>query len=237
MDERGAVAVKAGITVERLTYTPLGKVASRTDGNGNRVTFSHDRRGLVTAEAAPLGATTRYALDAMGDVLRQTDPEGRVTATAYDLRRRPTAVTNGAGETTRTAYDLNGNRIAITRPGGGVTAYEYDGNNWLSAVTGPMNRLSGYARDKNGNLVAFTDAAGNSTRCTYDDLNRRSGVTYADGAAESFDFDAAGTSWRRPPPPIPGPRCRWRLTPVRCRLPGVPAGGWSACRAASGTGS
>jgi YD repeat-containing protein len=86
-------------------YTPFGQLATVTDPNGNKTTYSYDPRGFKTAMNDPDMGAWSYAYNAAGELTKQTDAQHRTTTQSYDALGRPASRSEPlSGETRHIAY-------------------------------------------------------------------------------------------------------------------------------------
>lgn len=182
----------------RMTYTPLGSLATRTEGE-REVKFLYDRMERLTDVVNERGDSYSFIRDKAGQVCTERGFDGM---TRHYTRNR-------AGETVR-----------VERPGGRSTAYEYDARGRVSTVSYHDGTREEYSYDKNGNLVMAAnasarirlerDAAGRITResmelpggdkpvevtsveSEYDAYGNRTRVRSSLGADVRLDYDGFG---------------------------------------------
>ncbi|HXG10972.1 MAG TPA: hypothetical protein VNK04_14525, partial [Gemmataceae bacterium] len=159
-------------THEFFTYDGRGRLETiARDGNAERVTFSYDSAGRVTATNAVNGAT-KYFFNHQGLLAAVEDTLGRRTLFRFDTDFNLTRITDALGQNYLYEYDGRGNLIRSTNPLGQVTAFTY---------TSDFNRLA-----------SVIDARGNPMHYGYDSRGNLTSITYADGSVERFVPDARG---------------------------------------------
>ena len=99
-----------------LDYDELGRVTTRTDGEGNTTTFAYHPGGQIRTVTAPDGAKLYQA--------------------EYDVWGRPDSETDGNGNTTVYEKDRWGHVTKVTLPDGGIEKYHYD----FAGVEVPLRR-------------------------------------------------------------------------------------------------
>ncbi len=160
-----------------LAYAYSGdRVASITDGLGNRISYSYDAKGQRTGEEV-------------------RNPEGNLTHTlglAYDAAGNliSRAWAGDAQETS--THDAVRNLVQTIDPTGMRTDFTHDALRRLQGVTEAGTALASYTYDSQDNPVSVTDARGHVTRFTYDDLGNRLSVTSPDAGTTRMSYDPAG---------------------------------------------
>ena len=120
------IAVKDDATTPRnnasLTYNANGTLASFTDGESQRTTFSYDGAGNLREVTPPsvsspgtLGSA-QYTYDAVSRVSTVTDGRGKTLTSSYDGLDRMTRVEAEDGSWIAYAYDDNGNPLRARTP-------------------------------------------------------------------------------------------------------------------------
>jgi RHS repeat-associated protein len=195
--------------ITRFTYDPNGNLASKTDANGHKTSFSYNTFGQVATVTDALNQVSRFSYDDFGNLISMTDPLGNVTAVQYDAVSRPVATVDALGRKTTTVYDaLNrvvsrtdakggntafaydevGNLLSVTDAQGHKTSFAYDALNRLLTRTDPLGKSDSRTYDKNGNLIQFVDRRGQISKFFYDSLNRLVSETYQDSTVtRSYD--------------------------------------------------
>ena len=211
-----------GIThAETLTYTPIGRQASTTDGTGT-TTNTYDSLGRLTASTNGAGQTTGYTYDLAGHLTALAYPNGQTLTRAYDTAGQLTAITDWTGHTTTFTPDADGNTTS-TAYGNGVTATAtIDAAGHVSAITdtGPgSTTLASFTYTRNiagalasANITGITQpaesysytsrnqlAAVNTATYTYDPAGNptrlASGATLAyDAASQPTSYTISGTT-------------------------------------------
>lgn len=141
------------------TYTYDGtshRVASVTQQDGSRLSFTYDADGRVLTVTDALGNQCRYTYDTAALRTTMTDALGRRTVLDYDgagrlLRMSALSSSAATLQTVGYAYNAAGDVVRITDGDGNAVAFDYDGN---------------------GNQTYQRDAAGNTVTRTYNAQNR-----------------------------------------------------------------
>ncbi len=182
----------------RMTYTPLGSLATRTEGE-REVKFLYDRMERLTDVVNERGDSYSFVRDKAGQICTERGFDGMTRS----------YIRNRAGET-----------VLVERPGGRSTAYEYDTRGRVCTVSYHDGTREEYSYDKNGNLLIATnasarirlerDAAGRiiresmelpagdtpvevtSVESEYDGYGNRTRVRSSLGADVRLDYDSCG---------------------------------------------
>lgn len=178
---------------ERYTYEPtFNQVASFTDKNGNRYSFSYDGKGFLTSVSGPLGYSQRNTYDAHGWLLNTTDANGNVTTNTYNADGTVAKTMNAAGNTTTYGYDSYGNLISVTDARGNTTSYAYDALGRVISQTDALGGVISLSYDKKGNVVRVKDALNHITAYTYDAVGNVLTKTDAAGNVYTLTYDGKG---------------------------------------------
>ncbi|GHD54181.1 hypothetical protein GCM10010317_037900 [Streptomyces mirabilis] len=148
-----------------------GNLTELTLPDGSVARATYNTLGLPTEVVEPGGAIWRHTYDERGNLLTTVDPCGAETLHTYDESGRPTAHTDALGHTRRTAYDAAGLPIALTDELGHTTSVR---------------------RDLFGRVVEVTDPLGHATRMGWTTEGKPAWRERADGARESWTWDAEG---------------------------------------------
>lgn len=203
-----------------FTYDESGRIASKTDANGNQIAYRYDSVGNVIEIQTPDGLIAqRY--DALNRLVEIVDQDGEVTSLAYDandnLIRKEFG--NGAVEVmtydqrdmviSKTTYsdlgvliyqsdierDLNGNVSGVVLMDGSSMSYEYDQK--LQLVLEKITDRDGttttiqYSYDSVGNRIRKVDSRTGITHYEYDANDRLVASTGAENA--TYRYDANGS--------------------------------------------
>lgn len=136
---------------ENLTRDALSRIATHTDGKGQRRTYTYDALDRVTRiefrdAAGVVQTTVSYGYDANGNRTSRTVGTA-VTSYTYDQLNRLTQETFPGSIVNRYTYDAAGN-LATFADGGGTVSYAYDPTDNVSTITEPDGRQTtfGYNR-------------------------------------------------------------------------------------------
>jgi RHS repeat-associated protein len=196
------VTYPAPLGAETYTYDALSRLATRTDGKGQKqtyfydaldrvcrieyrtaagvlesaVTYAYDANGNRTSRGGSTGTTT-YVYDALNRLKSESLPLPAVSQTyGYDAAGNLTAFSD-AGGTVAYAYDKVNNLTRLTEPGGAVTTFGYDARDNRSTTAFP-------------NGVTITRQFDLSDRVT--DIVARKG-TNAPIVSRAYSYDPDGT--------------------------------------------
>lgn len=182
------LSVDEGGPVASYTYSTNGRVASVTDGEGNRTTYEYNEfdrlyrtRYPVGTKGAQASSTTDYeelGYDANGNVTSRRVRDGQVLGYTYDALNRRTyddnPNTNVAEVDVGYSYDLLGRLKSASDQNGWHNSFEYDA---LGRVTRQYSNLG-------SNTLGY-DAAGRMTR-----------QTWGDGFFVTYEYDLSGAMTR-----------------------------------------
>lgn len=121
----------------RMTYTPMGSLATRTEGE-REVKFLYDRMERLTDVVNERGDSYSFVRNKAGQVCTERGFDGMTRS----------YIRNRAGET-----------VLVERPGGRSTAYEYDARGRMCTVSYHDGTKEEYSYDKNGNLIMAANAS------------------------------------------------------------------------------
>ncbi len=148
-----------------------GKINYIEQPNGWRVTLNYSG-GRLAGISNSHGDALTYAYNGLGRVATITDPQGRVTTLAYDA----------AGEHLLSATDPAGTTQFTYLTGQGASR-----EHAISAITFPDGRHLSLQYDSLGRISRQSgDQGANALNFAYDN---QAGVTIADGAGGTFDYE------------------------------------------------
>ncbi|WP_243274575.1 putative T7SS-secreted protein [Streptomyces albus subsp. chlorinus] len=154
-----------------LTWTPEGRLSSRTAPDGATETWEWDGEGNCTRHVDAAGGETRYEYTHFDMLTARTGPDGVRYEFAYDAELRMTRVTNPQGLTWDYTYDPAGRLVAETDFDDRTQRYELDPAGQLVRRVTPLGDEITYQRDALGRTVR-KDAAGAVTTYAYDAAGR-----------------------------------------------------------------
>jgi|GEM_PF-1556159 len=184
------------------TYDTSGRVASQTDGAGNRTTFAYDSpiAGQTTV-TDPLSATSVFQHQNGRNMVQQIDQAGNPVIMSYDSNNRRSSVKDRTGNTTSFAYHApsgliesitytDGTKLTCSysaTSSGGFTFYD------LTQVTYPDNTQERFEYDGAGNVITRIDRAGQRWQFTYNSRGQFLTITLPSGGVVTSTYNADGT--------------------------------------------
>lgn len=189
-----------------------------TDAAGRLTTYDYDGQNRLSRVTAPDGGTTSYAYSNTGNLASLTDPRGVITYYAYNGFGEMVRVDSADTSTTSYGFDTGG-RVTTMDTSKGTTSFGWDqsGRKTYRCMNGECHT---YAYDEGtygkGRLTRFNDGTGQtnytynaagyliqqasdiyglqkpSTTWTYDTVGRMTGMTYPNGFAVNYSYDAYG---------------------------------------------
>lgn len=163
-----------------ITYnTNLSRIATITDGKGQRREFTYDPLDRVTQikfynASNTLVRTDTYSYDDNGNRLTRVDASGSYSYT-YDALNRMTEESRPGHATTLYSYDAMSNLTSITAAGE-QTLFTYYPDNIVKEVKEPAEG---------------SPATNPTTLFTYTKNNSRDTTTFANGVVEDVNYDDA----------------------------------------------
>lgn len=182
---------------ESFTYDALGNVTMASN-NQIQTNYSYDALSRLSAKTvANWNKSVDYAYDGNNNRIKMTDPDGGETIYIYDDNNRLTALQNPSGLLTGFIYDPVGRVVRQNNANSTYTTYSYDAADRLLMLSnftpsGAVMSSYAYTYDANGNRLTMTDQNGGVNQYQYDAVDQVTGVTYSDGAMESYLFDPQG---------------------------------------------
>ncbi len=160
---------------ESYTYDSLSRVATHTDGKGQKTTYAYDALDQVTSITYHDGSKISYAYDKNGNVSSMADNTG-TTSFAYDTLNRLTKETLPNATSNTYTYDNASNLLSFA-DGGGTVKYAYNQLNLLATVTEPSGAQTTFVYDTDDLRTQTNYPNGVSMYLTYDAANRLTRVT------------------------------------------------------------
>ncbi|TXH66329.1 MAG: RHS repeat protein [Lysobacteraceae bacterium] len=197
--------------VAKDDYDPLGRLSrALQDANGvaAETRFQYDALDRLSQVTDPKGLNTNYAYNGLGDAIQQTSPDTGVTAYGYDSAGNLTSRTDARNAVATYSYDALNRPIAIVYPGEPAlnTGFLYDiaqsdcqtGETFVAGRLSRVTDGSGsttYCYNRYGDLVRKVQRTNGKTfvlRWSYQANGRLSAMTYPDGTAVDYQYDAQG---------------------------------------------
>jgi len=184
---------------------------SKSDNDGNTITYTLDDAGFITKVVDPAGDTTNSVydennrtttvVDANGNSwIKQQDEKGRVIASIDPLgnkttytyegnNTKPSTITTPLGHTTTITYDANQNPLTITDAKGNTQRFKYDAKGNAIEITDAKGNKTTITYNSNNQPTSITNALGYTTTITYDELGRQTSITDAEGRITTYGYD------------------------------------------------
>jgi len=170
----------------RYGYDGQNNLTRIQDDQGNVKTLSFDGMGRKTRMVDPDKGLMTYAYDGVGNLLGTTDAKGQTIAYTYDPANRTlTETSSGAGVQVRYHYD------ADLPPGGPALQNTQGRLAWIEDQAG----REAYSYDARGNVasqVRRLNGLDFITRMDHDAQERLTRLTYPDGTAVDYVYNAMG---------------------------------------------
>ena len=192
------------------TYSVNGRLATLTDGEGNRTTYEYDGHDRLERTRYPspttdgVSSATDYeqlAYDANGNVTQLRQRDGAVIGLAYDALDRRVLMDlsgNGIDKDVETRYDLLGRVTAVDQldPGARQLSFGYDALGRLTSERS-MDRTKTFAYDVAGRLTKMVQDQALFLTYAYDVTGklltiRENGGTAAHQVLATYGYDDLG---------------------------------------------
>ena len=163
-------AVKVGNSsiLQKTEYDTKGNETTKTDGNGDQISYAYDDQNRVTEitqggqktkvsyQVNSDGSTTTSVTDANGHVKQETASASGSVTTTSDLGDGSESIT------TKYTYDDRGNKLSEVYANGAKKTYEYNNRNLVTKTQsydkeGTKTLTSRYRYDDKGQLSEMTD--------------------------------------------------------------------------------
>ncbi|THE18939.1 hypothetical protein E1J17_03555 [Kocuria rosea] len=129
----------SSLGVKDFTYDTWGRLATATDGRGNKLTYTYDKVDRMTKiDYSDTTADVAYTYDADGRQTQRVDGSGTTTYGYDNLGRLTTRENTAGGGTITYGYDLASN-LTSTTDSRGTTGYEFDASGTPTAVKYLLN--------------------------------------------------------------------------------------------------
>jgi RHS repeat-associated protein len=178
------------------TYSDNGRVATATDANNNKTSYTYDGFDRLVARAFPLKTVTGSSAACTIGSAEATDSFGNTVAGPSETRA-------AGDDCEKYAYDRNGNRAKLMKRDGNVIRYAFDALNRTTVKDIPGGTAADvyYGYDLRGLLLyaRFASNTGNGITNVYDGFGRLSSTTNNMGFASlavGYQYDANGNRIR-----------------------------------------
>ena len=129
----------SSLGVKDYTYDTWGRLATATDGRGNKLTYSYDKVDrMTTIDYSDATTDVSYTYDADGMLTQRIDGSGTTTWNYDNLGRLISRANTAGGGTIAYGYDLASN-LTSTTDSRGTTRYEFDASGTPTAVKYLLN--------------------------------------------------------------------------------------------------
>jgi RHS repeat-associated protein len=188
--------------LEKYAYDNNGNLQTKTDRNGNTITYSYDNLNrMVTKQYPGSGGSVSYAYDLASRLTQVSDATGTYGFSFDNMGRLIGTTTQysflpGNTYTNAYQYDAASNRTGFTAPDGSTNTYAYDSLNRLNTLTNSVTGQFGFGYDGLSRRTSLTRPNAVNTSYSYDSLSRllsvlhQNGSTVLDGA--NYTYDNAG---------------------------------------------
>lgn len=180
-----------------FTYDPAsGNIASETDAQGHRTTFTYQAQQQagftfynLTKIAFADGTSNLFTYDTSGDLLTATDGAGKITTYTYNSRGQVLTATNPAGGVDTLAYNDDATLATWQDAAGNVTTYSYDNLKRVAAIQHPDQTSVSFTYDALDQILSVTDERGNITKFAYDENTNLKSLTDPLNHSATFSYD------------------------------------------------
>lgn len=171
---------------ETYSYTPLGQLASKIDGDGLLTEYSYTKGGLLEQVSYADGTSVALGYDTLRRLSLVRDQLGEMHF-AHDQLGNVTEVTDELGNTVNYERGLLGECTSISYPDGQQARYAYD--EVLRCSKAAMDDMEvNYAYDADGRLSGKTYSNGMSSAYSYTPIGNLAHLTISDAKGVVDDF-------------------------------------------------
>ena len=183
---------------DRLVKTeyPLTTKGANTASASDNEQLGYDANGNITSRRLRDGTSIGYGYDNLNRLVSKDLPGSEIDVTySYDLLNRPTGAVQGS-QTLAFTHDALGRQTNETASYLGTVSYGYDAAGRRTSMIYPGGALTiNYDYDIAGNVTAIrengaTSGVGVLAAYAFDNLGRRTSVTFGNGSAQTFGYDA-----------------------------------------------
>jgi len=188
-------------------YDEKGLEVSRTDADGNKISFTYDNSGRITQITALEGYSLKFRYAANGLLVAIADSSGRKSEYQYDASRRLSQVRDADGWTTAYSYDKGLRLSEILFPSGEKVQFTYDSSGRVSGTSSSrepslkytygqacrVTRQDGYwwetVHDNKGSPTEWRDSLQGNENWQWDEKGRLASQKFRDGSTETYTYD------------------------------------------------
>jgi RHS repeat-associated protein len=172
--------------VTQLTYDSSGNLTKVTDTYTRTISFQYNSHNLITAITDPLNRTTNFIYDSTGTQLATIpDPAGKTTQYTYNLLSQLTSQSDKDGRVFTYSY-TNAEPSGFTDGSGAPYFSMANPNNWATDQTQlALNQVRQYLPS----TTSKTDGNGNVWKYSYDQRGYVTGMIAPDSATWTYTYD------------------------------------------------
>jgi YD repeat-containing protein len=139
----GTSAVSASVSYDT---GGMGYVASTTDGNGNKTSFTYDKKGRVLTQTNPDGTSSSNAYDTVWNTVTSYDGNGVMSMYTYNAfgLLLTAELGDSSHAVVKNEYDSALRLLRSTDANGNVTNYTYDALDRVLTMTAPLQYKETY---------------------------------------------------------------------------------------------
>jgi RHS repeat-associated protein len=213
---RASSDAPAEFRISRYGYDEAGLLRWQSLPDGSAAVYEYDVEGRLTERfTAPPPADLsvmphvapehrvgreRWSYDAAGNERRFIDPTGAVTIRDWDGCGRCLRITAPSRQETRFIYDRDGNLVKQETDAGHENHITYDASGRWIQRSDNLGYLLKVKRDCLGRVTDISQSADSESwnqHYEYQANGKMLGIQFADGAVESFRYDAYGNRCER----------------------------------------
>jgi len=203
------------LRASRYGYDEVGQLRWESRPDGPTAVYEYDAEGRLVERFTVLSPDLnvllhvaaerrvereRWSYDAAGRELRFIDPTGAVTTRDWDGCGRCIRTTAPSKQETRFTYDRDGNLVKQHTDTGHESHIAYDAAGQWIHRSDNLGYLLKVNRDRLGRITDVSQSANSESwgqHYEYDANGKMAGIQFADGAVESFRYDAFGNRCER----------------------------------------
>jgi RHS repeat-associated protein len=175
-----------------IDYNLGGQLTAIRAANGERIDYTNDAMGNVTAEVtkrtnATASRTITRTFDSLGRMLTETLGPGRVTTWSYDKEGNPTQVTSPRNQATQMAFDGLNRLVSTVAPDTGTTATVYNTLDDTVSHTDAASVQTTFVRNGFGNVIQEVSPDRGTSTYYYDAAGDM--TTSIDGRGQRIDYE------------------------------------------------